>query len=80
MLNLALRPLRQALSSEETLSKAPFESILLSIWYVLALHKAVQTFKVKSLITCQETLCHRVAVNLSKLINISHILITYLWH
>lgn len=62
VLNLALRALPKALSSEETLGKAPFESILLPIWYVLTLQQAVQTFAVKPLVTCQEALWHRRAV------------------
>lgn len=56
----ALSALRQALSSEETISEAPFESILLPIWYVLALQQAVQTLNVNALITRQEALWHRV--------------------
>ena len=81
MLKLALSALRQALSSEETLSKARFESILLPIWYVLALQQAVQTFNVNLLATRQETLWHRAGLfNIPRLYISSNISlhITYL--
>lgn len=58
-LKLALCALCQDLGFQKTLSEAPFESILLSIWYVLALQHAVQTFNVNPLITCQETLQYK---------------------
>lgn len=77
MLNLALRALPKALSSEETLGKAPFESILLPVWYVLTLQQAVQTFAVKPLVTCQEALWQHGG---SQIHHVSKYLYSYLLH
>ena len=60
VLKHALCALRQGLGFQETLSKAPFESVLLSIRYVLILQQAVQAFDFKPLVTCQETLRDKV--------------------
>lgn len=62
MLKLALHALPKDLSFEETLGKAPFERILLPRRYVLALKQVVHTLTIRPLVTCHETLWHRVAV------------------
>lgn len=56
VLTLALSALCQGLSFQETFSKAPLESLLLSIRYVLVLQQAVYAFSFNSLVTCEKTL------------------------
>lgn len=60
MLNVTLGALSQSLGSEETLSEALFESILLPIWYVLVLQQAVKTFNFNPFVSCQEALQDKV--------------------
>lgn len=60
VLKLALCALSQGLGSEETLSEALFESILLPIWYVLVLQQAVKTSNFNTFVSCQEPLQYKV--------------------